>query len=54
MQGPCRVRLARANEATMPIMASVTTSALPPSEINGSGSPVTGTSPTTPAMLIKA
>ncbi len=32
-------------------MARVTTRALPPSEISGSGSPVTGTSPTTPAML---
>ena len=45
---------ARANEASTPIMARVTTSALPPSEISGSGSPVTGISPTTPAMLIVA
>ena len=38
----------------MPIAASVTTSALPPSEMNGSGRPVIGSSPTTPPMLIIA
>ena len=38
----------------MPIAASVTTRALPPSEMNGSGRPVIGSSPTTPPMLITA
>ena len=38
----------------MPIAARVTTSALPPSEMNGSGRPVIGSSPTTPPMLMMA
>ena len=38
----------------MPIAARVTTRALPPSEMNGSGRPVIGSSPTTPPMLITA
>ena len=54
----CRARAAsgsaRANDASMPTAASVTTSALPPAEMNGSGRPVIGRSPTTPPMLISA
>jgi hypothetical protein len=38
----------------MPTAASVTTNALPPAEMNGSGRPVIGSSPTTPPMLITA
>ncbi len=38
----------------MPTAAMVTTRALPPSEMNGSGRPVIGIRPTTPPMLISA
>ena len=38
----------------MPTAASVTTRALPPSEMNGSGTPVIGSRPITPPMLITA
>ena len=38
----------------MPTAAKLMTSDEPPAETNGSGMPVTGTSPTTTAMLMKA
>src|SRR5690606_25116115 len=44
----------RANERAMPIAAMPEMSAVPPAEISGSGTPSTGSTPSTTAMLTKA
>ena len=47
-------RCVRANDSTTPIAASVVISAEPPAETSGSGTPSTGSSPSTTAMFTKA
>ena len=54
MQRPGRIRLGSGERRSIPTAVNVTTRAVPPSEMNGSGSPVIGSSPTTPPMLITA
>src|SRR5690606_2297518 len=44
----------RANERAIPIAAMPEMSAVPPAEISGSGTPSTGSTPSTTAILTKA